>query len=178
MKNVRRVVTGHKEGIPVIASDEQVPEVALALGGGITTVSLWGATEAPTFPDDGSPTQYPPFCPPPGGYHFSIFSVPTADEVTFPAEDQMEEAVAEMQREVPGLLEVMEQDNPGMHRTNSIDFIVVLSGEVTMDVGDGVSTVLQAGDTVVQNATRHRWTNNGTERAWLAAIVIGAEYQE
>ena len=177
MRNVRRVVTGHKEGSAVIASDEVVPELDLALGGGITTVPLWGAVEAPAMPDDGSPTEQPKFCPPPGGYHFSLFSVPPASEAAaFTPPDDLDAAAAEMEREVPGLLELMEPDIPGMHRTHSVDFIVVLSGEVTMELGDGVSTVLQAGDTVVQNATRHRWLNHTEERAWLAAVVIGAEF--
>jgi mannose-6-phosphate isomerase-like protein (cupin superfamily) len=177
MRNVRRVVTGHKEGAAVIASDEQVAEVSPALGGGISTVPLWGAVQSPTFPDDGSPGETPPFCPPPGGYHFSLFSVPTAAEAeAFEWPTDMDAAAAEMEQAVPGLLEVMEPDNPGMHRTNSVDFIVVLSGEVTLELGDGVSTILKTGDTVVQNATRHRWVNHGSERAWLAALVLGAEY--
>ncbi|OYO06454.1 cupin domain-containing protein [Enemella evansiae] len=177
MNNVRRVVTGHLNGAPVIASDEQVAERSPALGGGITTVPIWGASEPPRFPDDGSPGEHPRFSPPPGAFHFSLFSVPTAEEAAnFQFPSDFDAAAAEMEQEVPGLLEVMEPDAPGMHRTDSIDFILVLSGELTLELGEGVSTVLHAGDTVIQNATRHRWINNGSERAWLAAVVLGAEY--
>lgn len=139
MNNVRRVVTGHLNGDPVIASDEQVAERSPALGGGITTVPIWGASEPPRFPDDGSPSEHPRFSPPPGGFHFSLFSVPTAEQAAnhqFP--DDFDSAAAEIEQQVPGLLEVMEPDNPGMHRTDSIDFILVLSGEVTLELGDGV----------------------------------------
>ncbi|GAB3312342.1 cupin domain-containing protein [Epidermidibacterium keratini] len=176
MKTIRRIVTGTRDGKAVIASDEQVPEIRPDLGGGITTVPLWGAVEPPTFPSDGSPTPFPRFSPNPGGFHFSVFSIPTVTEqeqLTFP--EDLDAAAAEMEREVPGLLELMEPDTPGMHRTRSIDFIVILSGEVTLDLGDGATAVLHAGDTVVQNATRHRWINTGTERAWAAAVVLGAE---
>jgi len=56
----------------------------------------------------------------------------------------------------------------------AIDFEVVLSGEVILELDDGVEKVLGPGDTVVQNGTRHRWGNRGTEPAVVVVFLIGA----
>jgi mannose-6-phosphate isomerase-like protein (cupin superfamily) len=68
----------------------------------------------------------------------------------------------------------MEADNPGMHTSDTIDFEVVLSGEIGLELDDGVEKVLRAGDCVVQNGTRHRWHNRGTDRAMFVSILIGS----
>lgn len=175
MKSVRRVVTGFLNGKAVIASDVEVPELSLALAGGVSTVRLWGAATPPAVPNSGEPALAPKFSPPPGGYHFSIFSVPPMHEVvTAEPPGDIGKAMEELEREVPGLLELMDPDVPGMHATTSIDFVVVLSGVVTLELDSGDVTVLHAGDTVIQNGVRHRWLNNGAERAWVAAVVLGA----
>jgi hypothetical protein len=57
---------------------------------------------------------------------------------------------------------------------HTIDFEVALSGEVMLELDDGVEKVLRPGDTVVQNGTRHRWGNRGNEPAVLALFVVGA----
>jgi quercetin dioxygenase-like cupin family protein len=75
---------------------------------------------------------------------------------------------------LPGVLACLEPDNPGMHTTDTIDFKVVLSGDVILQLDDGAEKVLRPGDTVVQNGTRHRWGNRGTEPAVMAALTIGA----
>ena len=63
------------------------------------------------------------------------------------------------------------------HRTDSIDYIVVLSGEIDMELDD--STVhLKAGDVMVQRGTIHNWVNNGTAPCVLAVILIAAKSVE
>jgi quercetin dioxygenase-like cupin family protein len=69
----------------------------------------------------------------------------------------------------------MEMDHPGMHTTNTIDFEVVLSGRIVLELDDGAETELHPGDTVVQNGTRHRWTNPGDEPAVIAVFMVGAD---
>jgi quercetin dioxygenase-like cupin family protein len=60
-----------------------------------------------------------------------------------------------------------------MHRTETIDYVVVISGEIDMDLDD--STVrLRAGDVMVQRGTNHAWVNRGRERARLAFVLIDA----
>ena len=64
-----------------------------------------------------------------------------------------------------------------MHRTDSIDYIVVISGEIDMELDD--STVhLAAGDVMVQRGTIHNWVNRGTESCILAVILIDARSVE
>jgi mannose-6-phosphate isomerase-like protein (cupin superfamily) len=171
---VRRVVTGHdRNGKAVFASDEEVDPLTLALLPGAEFHRVWGADQAPTFPDDGSTTAQPSYFPPVGGYRFGLFTVPPGT-VPAPAELDLQTALAEMDEKLPGLLSYLEPDNPGMHTTDTIDFEVVLSGEVVLELDDGVERVLRPGDTVVQNGTRHRWGNRGTEPAVLAVFITGA----
>ena len=75
---------------------------------------------------------------------------------------------------VQGLAEFADPNEPGMHRTASLDFDIVLSGSVVLQVDDG-EVELRAGDIVVQNGTRHRWVNRGDEDAVLAVAIVGAE---
>jgi naringenin degradation protein FdeH len=61
-----------------------------------------------------------------------------------------------------------------MHRTETIDYIIVLTGEIDMVMDDSTVT-LRAGDTMVQRGTNHAWFNRGTENARLAFVLVDAE---
>jgi quercetin dioxygenase-like cupin family protein len=63
---------------------------------------------------------------------------------------------------------------PRNHRTDSIDYAVVISGEIDM-VLDGTTVHLKAGDVVVQRGTIHNWTNNGSEPCVIAFSLIDAK---
>jgi quercetin dioxygenase-like cupin family protein len=63
------------------------------------------------------------------------------------------------------------------HRTDSIDYIVVISGEIDMELDDSV-VHLQAGDVMVQRGTIHNWVNRGTSPCVLAVILIAAKSVE
>ena len=63
------------------------------------------------------------------------------------------------------------------HRTDSIDYIVIISGEIDMELDDTV-VHLKAGDTMVQRGTIHNWVNNGTAPCVLAVILIDAKSVE
>ena len=84
--------------------------------------------------------------------------------------------MAEFEEKLPGLAGHMEPGDPGMHTTATIDFEVVLQGSVTLELDDGAKVTLDVGDTVVQNGTRHRWSNAGTEPAVLAVFICGAHH--
>src|SRR5207248_1847037 len=83
-------------------------------------------------------------------------------------------AMAEVEEKLPGMIGHMEPDAPGMHTTDTVDFEVVLSGEVWLELDDGAEVHLKPGDTVVQNGTRHAWRNKGSEPATLVAFINGA----
>jgi len=171
---VRRVVTGHSQsGKAVFASDEEVEPITLAVMPGVEFHRLWGADATPMFPEDGARPPEPTFFPPVGGFRFGMFRVPPAGTGP-PAGLDVAKGLAEVEEKLPGMLAVQERDNPGMHTTNTIDFEYVVSGEVVLELDDGAEKTLHAGDTVVQNGTRHRWTNRGNEPAVLAVFIVGA----
>ena len=63
---------------------------------------------------------------------------------------------------------------PRNHRTDSIDYAVVISGEIDMEMDDTV-VHLKAGDVLVQRGTIHNWVNTGTEPCVIAFVLIAAE---
>jgi hypothetical protein len=83
------------------------------------------------------------------------------------------EALAELERLMPGAMAAMEPGPLGMHTPDSIDHLLVVSGEVTLELDDGALTLLRAGDVVVQNGTRHAWRNHGTGPCTVVGVAIG-----
>ncbi len=63
---------------------------------------------------------------------------------------------------------------PRNHRTDSIDYIVVIAGEIDMELDDGV-VHLKAGDVMVQRGTIHNWVNRGTEPCVLVVVLVDAK---
>ncbi|HEY6120085.1 MAG TPA: cupin domain-containing protein [Pyrinomonadaceae bacterium] len=171
---IRRIVTGHTpDGKATVASDTQVEPVTVALLPGMEFHQLWGADSAPTFPDDGTPHSFSTYFPPFGGFRFGLFTLPP-DSMTPAAEVDVEWALKEAEEKLPGAIAHLEPDNPGMHTTDTIDFEYIISGEVWLELDDGVEVHLRAGDTVVQNGTRHAWRNWGSEPCRMVTILVGA----
>jgi quercetin dioxygenase-like cupin family protein len=73
------------------------------------------------------------------------------------------------------MAEVLELENPGMHTTDTVDFDVVISGEVYLELDDGSEVLLKTGDCVVQNGTRHAWRNRSAANCVIAVTLMGAE---
>ena len=78
--------------------------------------------------------------------------------------------------EAIGAREALDPDasrHPGMHRTHSVDYAIVLSGEIwaVMDEGE---TLLRAGDVLIQRGTNHAWSNRSTVPCLVAFILVGA----
>jgi mannose-6-phosphate isomerase-like protein (cupin superfamily) len=170
------VVTGQVGGgKSVFVSDEEVDPVTLTLIPGAEFHRLWGADETVDLPTDGAEPAYTEYFPPAGGFRWGFFTLPPAGGTGgLPEGFDIAAALQEMEEKLPGMAGHMEPDDPGMHTTHTVDFEVVLSGEVVLELDDGAEVVLKAGDTVVQNGTRHRWSNRGSEPAVLAVGIIGA----
>jgi mannose-6-phosphate isomerase-like protein (cupin superfamily) len=174
---VRKVVTGHdSNGKAVFASDELVDPLTLVLVPGAEFHRLWGGNEAPSFPDSGAARPSDPYFPTVGGFRFGMFTVAPESQAALPDGIDVAAALADMEAKLPGLGAHMEPDAPGMHTTATIDFEVVLDGEVWLELDDGKEVHLKPGDTVVQNGTRHAWRNHGTVPARLAVFLIGAHH--
>ena len=175
---VRRVVTGHDaEGKAVFVGDEQVEPVTLALLPGNEFHRLWGSDSTRSLPDDGSRPDAPRYFPPVGGSRFAFFTIPPDGGAGAPADLDMGAALAEFEEKLPGMAEHLELDDPGMHTTASVDYGVVISGQVTLELDDGATVSLGPGDTYVQNGTRHRWSNPGAIPAVIAVVLVGAHHR-
>ncbi|UCG54913.1 MAG: cupin domain-containing protein [Dehalococcoidia bacterium] len=162
----RRVVTGHtSDGKATVASDTIVePYLGLSI--------IWGADETPTFPDDGSPLPYTTYFPPLGGFRFAITTF-FPQSVIQQTSDQ-EAVFGKIEDKFPGILDHMEKDNPGMHTTDTIDLGYIVSGEIWIELDNGEEVHLRAGDTFIQNGTRHAMLNKGAEPCQAVCCMIGA----
>ncbi len=72
------------------------------------------------------------------------------------------------------IVEFLPGNAPRNHRTDSIDYAVVLTGEIDMELDDGVSVHLRAGDVLVQRGTIHNWVNRGSQPCAIAFVLIDA----
>jgi mannose-6-phosphate isomerase-like protein (cupin superfamily) len=176
---IRRVVTGHDgHGKSVFVCDTEVDPITVQAMPGAEFHRLWGGDRAPRFPDDGARPHEAVYFPPVGGYRFGMFTLPPATQAAAPLRADSAAASRELNEKLPGLADYMEVDAPGMHTTATIDFEVVLEGEVWLELDDGREVHLRAGDTVVQNGTRHAWHNRGSAPARLAVFIVGAEHEK
>lgn len=143
---------------------------------GMAFVRVYG-TDVLKLPNDGSETAIETYFPPAGGMAVYTLTLPPDREKAVPAEDELAAMVEEASRKLPGLLDVMEDDGSGMHRTATIDVLTVLSGRVLLELDNGATTEIGPGDVVVQNGTRHAWRNPFDTPAVLHAVSIGVTPQ-
>jgi mannose-6-phosphate isomerase-like protein (cupin superfamily) len=169
------VVTGQNErGKSVFVQKQAVKPVTLALFPGYEFHRVWGSDDKPELPSDGTPPAQPRYFPPKHGFRFALFTLPPESTTSL---EQLGKAaaIAELQQKLPGMLEVLEPDHPGMHTTDTVDFDVVVSGEVHLELDDGAEVHLKAGDCVIQNGTRHAWHNRSSANCVMAVTLLGAE---
>ncbi len=174
--NVRRVVTGNAGGKSKVVSDGGTRRSrAFKNIPGQTAALLWATSSAPTASTDGADvisetTNYVPQQP--GETRLMI--------VTFPPDSVMMSidpaaGFQEFAEHIPDLAAKMEPDNPGMHTTQTVDYGIVLEGEVWLELDDGKQVHLKPHDVVVQNGTRHAWRNKGDKPVKMAFVLIGAK---
>ena len=76
---------------------------------------------------------------------------------------------------MPDLARTFEPDIPGMHTTDTVDYGIVLDGEVWLELDDGEQVHLKVHDVIVQNGTRHARRNKGDKPVKIAFVTIGAK---
>lgn len=176
--HVRRVVTGlSAQGRSVVVSDGAVPRAHdFAAIPGFSNVTVWSAPAVAALKDAARDRtqQISTLLPEPGGTTFFI--------VRFPPETVMASidpvaAGEEQARELPGLAESFDPDRPGFHATPSIDHVIILEGELWLELEEGDAVLLRQGDVVIQNGTWHAWHNRTDHPAVIAAISLGAAQQ-
>jgi mannose-6-phosphate isomerase-like protein (cupin superfamily) len=167
---MRLVVTGEVDGVATVSADAAVEPRRLEAFPGAEFFLLWGSHAVPPLPTDGAPPAEA-WIPAVGGARFGISVLPPAygSGRTVSAGD-----LDEIERSLPGLAPVLELDHPGMHTTDTYDFVVVLRGRVTLELDEGRAVALEEGDCVVQRGTRHAWRNEGAEPCTLMIVMVGA----
>lgn len=171
VKEIRRVVAGHDaSGKAVILRDGAAANVRVREGGSGSTM-LWVTDETPAILDiEGDPGGRTVKVPP--AINGSIFRV-----VEFaPDKDMPTDADPAAHRAAMGVSLGGDDParHPGMHRTESIDYAIIMSGEIDMLV-DEDEVHLKAGDVVVQLGNNHAWANRGDAPCQVAFILIGAQ---
>lgn len=177
----RRIVTGHDaQGHAVILEDAPPPRVQ-RIGGphGPWFFEVWNTRETPALIDAASgepPEEGIQLAPPPGGTRIRVLEVPPEDASI--AALTPEEARAHF-AEV-GAADAASHSGSGsrhafMHRTETIDYGIVLEGELTLIMDEG-ETVVRPGDIVIQRGTNHGWANRGSVPCRIAFILIDGKY--
>ncbi|RQH06424.1 cupin domain-containing protein [Paraburkholderia dinghuensis] len=172
---VRRVVTGQKDGKSVILSDGEAQGHEFAAVPGFKTTQVWATDPSNVLPHTGGDPvgQSVSVLPALNGSRFMIVQFPPDSVMADPGFDGAA-AGAEYATVLPGLAECFEPDGSGFHITDSIDYDIVLAGELTLELDDGETRDLRAGDIVIQNGTRHAWRNRSPQAAVMASVLLGA----
>jgi hypothetical protein len=172
---VRRVVTGHDlDGRSTFLIDAPTPHVFQRTRGSAIVHELWETTRTPADNRGnadaiGRGHRLPP---PKGG---SVFRV-----IEYPPDSQRLAAIAHEEKlpdDGSGRAAATDRNSPrhpGFHKTATIDYAIVLSGEIYAMMDDG-EVLLTAGDTLIQRGTNHAWSNRTDAPAVVAFVLIDAE---
>ena len=140
---MRRVVTGHDSSGRAKVAIDEVAGNVASSRPGQTATVIWSTKGFPVDNDD-----------------------PLDGATRTVSTSESDGTVFRVVRYEPGVA-------PRMHRTDSIDYAVVLLGEIAMQL-DESEVVLKAGDVLVQRGTLHNWVNRGTEPCVIAFVLVGA----
>jgi mannose-6-phosphate isomerase-like protein (cupin superfamily) len=177
---IRRVVTGHdKAGKAVVLSDGLAPTVKTnPLRPGHRSTDIWKTNSAPVIikADEQDPTLGPRIIhPSPQGTVIRIAELqPETEETRTMTPERSREIFKAMGNENASMWGRGGR-HPLMHRTETIDYAVVLDGEITM-VLDDEDVHLKAGDVVIQRGTSHAWSNRSNKPVRMLYVLIDAKF--
>ena len=180
MTQIRRVVTGHDaSGKAVVLSDGPVPTVhSNPIRPGQLSFEVW-KTHAMPVPIDAAqpePTAGARSLQPPS--HGTLFRI----SVVPPESEETRKLTPEQARELFRKSGAGEAStfgsggrHPMMHRTETVDYAVVLEGEITLLLDEG-DVHLKAGDLVIQRGTSHAWSNRSGKNVKMLYVLIDGEF--
>lgn len=142
--NIRRVVTGHDHSGHAVVAIDEIATNVISRRGGHASCVIWSTD---SFPSDNG-----------GDLDGALREV---------ASTEPGGTVFRIIAYAPGVA-------PRRHRTQSIDYAVVMAGEIDMEI-DGASVHLRQGDVLVQRGTIHDWINRGTEPCIIAFVLVAAK---
>lgn len=174
---MRRIITGHNaEGKSVITIDGPPARSLSENEGGLYELWNTDGNEINTLDDIDRADSEVLLSPPVGGTKFRYFQInPTPEGV--PA-DLIEAATAAAFEKMGAAHHRVDTTrHPAMHKTKTIDYIILLKGDVTLLL-DEEEVDLKPFDVVVQRGTNHAWVNNGSETALFIAVLIDSDFKE
>jgi mannose-6-phosphate isomerase-like protein (cupin superfamily) len=179
-KQFRRIVTGHDEkSQAIIQSDAPPARVKTLSGGGPTFYEIWNTRESPAPIDKNGgepPEEGIVLVPPPNGTRIRVLDIPPeTDDMKHVDAAQVRALFAEVGAADASTHSAGSARHPHMHRTETIDYGIVLDGEITLlvDIGE---VIVRAGDIVVQRGTNHGWANRSGKNCRIAFILIDGQF--
>jgi len=171
---MRRIVTGHnEEGKSVITIDgPPARSIGEDVGG---LFELWNTDGQDIISSDviDRADEEIILSPPRGGTKFRYFQINPIPEGI--PENVMQDMAADAFEKIgAGQYRIDTSKHPAMHKTETIDYIILLKGDVTL-ILDEEEIDIKPFDVVVQRGTNHAWVNNGTEPALLIAVLIDSK---
>lgn len=169
MSEKRRVIVTQNNG----AGKSTVLEDLQVEPSGVGVFNLW-QTFRDRAPDDVSGRGSPAFTffPDAGGTQFRLFTIPPADPSVKPA--QIQGMADEFFKHIGWAGARRDTSrHPFMHVTPTVDYILLLSGEILLILDEGDPIPLKPFDAVVQRGTNHSWANTGKTTALLMAVMVG-----
>ena len=167
---VRVVVVGETtSGVAAVTSDEVLAPAKLGVFPGAAFFRVWGSAAPPTLPTAGARTPGA-WIPASGEVRFGVSILPPAYGA---GAADLHAGLDEIRRHLPGLAETLDLARPGMHRTDTVDLVLVASGEVVLELDEGAEVALAAGDCVVQFGARHAWRNRSAAPCTLVITMLG-----
>ncbi len=170
LSNIRRVVTGiGAAGRSHIIEDGAPPALTVAERPGYRVSNVWVTGETPASvvaPDRVA--AHRGVLPPPRGTVLRVIDYPP--EAADPVERRRQLA-ATFGKLYPDAEHHIDDKHPGMHRTLTVDYAIVLAGEIVA-VLDEEETVLRAGDILIQRGTSHAWANRSGQPARICFVLI------
>jgi len=176
---VRRVVTGHdKNGRAIVVSDGPAPIHTNPLRPGQIAHEIWktGAMPVPLGRDEPDPVAGKrQIHPPAQGTIFRISEVPPeSDAIRNMTPEQARAAFRAVGNEAASTFGRGGR-HPLMHRTETVDYAVVLEGEITL-ILDDADVKLTAGDVVIQRGTSHGWSNRSDKLVKMLYVLIDGKF--
>lgn len=168
---VRRLITGHDENGKAICIEDGPAANVLERPNrpGVALTNIWQTDTAPAdVHREGDPVAGEfVLHPPTGGTVFRVIEFHPEDPDVLA---KLDGAAAFAEMGASGNV-IEGARHPFMHRTETVDYAVVLSGEITMMLDD-TDYLLKAGDTVVQRGTNHAWSNQSDDVCVMAFVLI------
>lgn len=170
------VMDTNASGVSYVAAREDI-STAPEVGNRLFAIDLWINAETPVNLARNTDTTTPGKIthePPDGGAVFRIVDFKPGQSRTIDEAKKMHQSIGSVH--VPSDKDFSKIKHPSMHRTDTLNYMVLISGELWA-LTDTDDVLLKAGDVLIQKGCMHGWRNDGTETARLLAVLIDAQGQ-